>query len=67
MRQNLGQNGPQRRRSPEDEAGEDRQMLRCTDLRTYEWTDPPCVLLDFVPFSIAAQQAALAYVEILVK
>ena len=43
--QNLGQNGPQRRRSPEDGAGG-------MDGRT----DSPFVLQDFVPFGAAAQK-----------
>ena len=51
--QNMGQNRPQRRRSPEDGAGG-------TDGRTYVRTDgrtdSPCVLQDFVPFRTAAQK-----------
>ena len=53
--QNLGQNRPQRRRSPEDGG---------TYGRTDEWmdgqmdgqTDSPCVLQDFIPFEAAAQK-----------
>ena len=41
--QNLGQNRPQRRRSPEDGAGG-------TNRRTDGRTDSPRVLQDFVPF-----------------
>ena len=45
--QNLGQNRPQRRRSPEDGAGGGIWMDR--------WTDRfPCVLQDLVPFKAAA-------------
>ena len=49
--QNLGQNRPQRRRSPEDGAG---GTFGRTDVRTYGRTDSPCVLQDFVPFGAAA-------------
>ena len=50
--QNLGQNRPQRRRSPEDGAGGGDGR---TDVRTYGRTDSPGVLQDFVPFGAAAQ------------
>ena len=60
--QNLGQNGPQRRRSPEGGAGEggrtngwmDGRTDGRTYGRTYGRTDSPCVLQDFVPFGAAA-------------
>ena len=56
--QNLGQNRPQRRRSPEDEArgGTDGHMDGQTHIYMDGWTDSPCVLQDFVPFGAAAQK-----------
>ena len=54
--QNLGQNRPQRRRSPEDGAGG-------MHGRTYGQTDSPCVLQDFVPFGAAAQKAKTSDAE----
>ena len=61
--QNLGQNRPQRRRSPEDGVGgtngrTDERTDGQMDVRTDGWTDgrtdSPCVLQDFVPFGAAA-------------
>ena len=48
--QNLGQNRPQRRQSPEDEArgGMDGRTDGQTHINMDGWTDSPCVLQDFV-------------------
>ena len=61
--QNMGQNRPQKRQSPEDGVGgtngrmDGRMYIRMngrTYGRTYERTDSPCVLQDFAPFEVAA-------------
>ena len=56
--QNLGQNRPQRRQSPEDGAGGH------TYIRTYVRTKSPCVLPDFVPFGAAAQKSNMCVSQI---
>ena len=63
--QNLGQNGPQRRRNPDDGAGGGTDVR--TDGRTDGRTDSPCVLQDFVPFGAAAQKQALCDRKIVKK
>ena len=52
--QNLGQNRPQMRQSPEDGAGGDKQTNRQTDGWMDGWTDSPCVLQDCVHFGAPA-------------
>ena len=59
--QNLGQNRPQRRRSPEDGAGGDGRTYGWMDGRKDRRTDSPCVLQDFIPFGAAAQKANQAF------
>ena len=49
LRQNLGQNWPQRRQSPGDGAGE-------MDVGTDGRRDSPCVRQDLVPLGAAAQK-----------